>query len=185
MADKFDIIVENAVLQAKTTILEEAAGTQAGQRYVYIVEAAGDTIKKAKDFVKNNKGKLAALAGVAALAGGAAYAYKHHQDALEAQKEAVKHNVETLKNNGLLDDKGNVKPMVDTDPKHFFGKNATGPQDQLNNDKDYVTKAAHGETELNKNLQKSPDELAKEMFKPEKPMKAGTELPSVFNSPRL
>ena len=77
MANMFEIIVENAILQAKTTILEEAAGTQTAERYVYIVEAAGDTLKKAKDFVVKNKGKLAALAGAAALAGGAYYAHQH------------------------------------------------------------------------------------------------------------
>jgi len=74
MAQMFDIIVENAVLNAKSTILEEAAGTPAGERYVYIVEAAGDVIKKAKDFVVKNKGKLAALAAL-----GAAGAYAHSQ----------------------------------------------------------------------------------------------------------
>jgi len=78
MASMFDIITENAVLSAKTAILEEAAGTQTGERYVYIIESAGDTLKKAKDFVVNNKGKLAALAGAAALAGGAYEAYKHN-----------------------------------------------------------------------------------------------------------
>ena len=75
MAQLFDIVVENAVLSAKSTILEEAAGTPAGDRYVYIVEAAGDTLKKAKEFVVKNKGKLAALAGLAALGGAGAYAY--------------------------------------------------------------------------------------------------------------
>ena len=77
MADMFDVITENVVLNAKATVLEEAAGTHEGERYVYIVEAAGDTLKKAKDFVVNNKGKLAALAGAAALAGGAAYMHGH------------------------------------------------------------------------------------------------------------
>ena len=75
MAQIFDIVVENAVLSAKSTILEEAAGTPAGERYVYIVEAAGDTLKKAKEFVVKNKGKLAALAGLAALGGAGVYAY--------------------------------------------------------------------------------------------------------------
>ncbi|HID42148.1 MAG TPA: hypothetical protein EYP33_08370, partial [Pyrodictium sp.] len=74
MAKLFDIIVENAVLSAKSTILEEAAGTPTGERYVYIVESAGEVIKKAKDFVVNNKGKLAALAALGAAGAAGAYA---------------------------------------------------------------------------------------------------------------
>ena len=74
MAKMFDIVVENVVLNAKSTILEEAAGTPAGDRYVYIVESAGDVIKKAKEFVVKNKGKLAALAAL-----GAGGAVAHNQ----------------------------------------------------------------------------------------------------------
>jgi len=114
MASMFDIITENAVLSAKTAILEEAAGTQTGERYVYIIEAAGDTLKKAKDFVVNNKGKLAALAGAAALAGGAYEAHKHNWGGIndklglnkvENQGELVKTDNEKVQNSAGNSDK--------------------------------------------------------------------------------
>ena len=85
MEKMFDIVTENAVLGAKSTILEEAAGTPAGGRYVYIVESAGEVIKKAKDFVVRNKGKLALLAGAGALAGAGYYAHKEGKFADAAQ----------------------------------------------------------------------------------------------------
>ena len=97
MADMFDVITENVVLNAKATVLEEAAGTHEGERYVYIVEAAGDTLKKAKDFVVNNKGKLAALAGAATLAGGAAYMHGHPGD-WDATKKWVGNKVDGAEN---------------------------------------------------------------------------------------
>jgi len=110
MASMFDIITENAVLSAKTAILEEAAGTQTGERYVYIIEAAGDTLKKAKDFVVNNKGKLAALAGAAALAGGAYEAHKHNWGGVN----------DLFKDKNQLTETEIKKALKETDPENGF-----------------------------------------------------------------
>ena len=99
--------------------------------------------------------------------------------------DLIKEEIADIHGKPKKDKHGNVKPMVDTDPKHFLGKNATGPQDQLSNDKDFVSKAVKGTTELDKDLHKTPEELAQKMFKTEKPMPAGTEMPSVFNSPKI
>ena len=158
MAKMFDIIVENAILNAKTAILEEAAGTTTGERYIYIVESAGDTLKKAKNFVVNNKGKLAALAGTAALAGAGAYAYDKHEHAVEAERarenkeanEALKNDpVEAVKN-------ANFKDANATDEKIKKGPGSL------------LDKYKIPETKLTKS---------------EEPT-AGTQKVSVFNSPK-
>ena len=98
MAQMFDIIVENAVLNAKSTILEEAAGTPAGERYVYIIESAGEVVKKAKDFVVRNKGKLAALAAL-----GTAGAVAHSQGYLAKPAEAAADVAEKVGLDGVAD----------------------------------------------------------------------------------
>lgn len=117
MAQIFDIVVENAVLSAKSTILEEAAGTPAGDRYVYIVEAAGDTLKKAKEFVVKNKGKLAALAGLAALGGGAYLAHKNGMldDVLNHKQDQTPTDTTNVNGSPLLQ-----KKINDLD-KQIFG----------------------------------------------------------------
>jgi len=165
MASMFDIITENAILSAKTAILEEAAGTQTGERYVYIIESAGDTLKKAKDFVVNNKGKLAALAGAAALAGGAYEAHKHNwggvNDLFKKDETPQPHYTE----------KQVKKLLKETDPENGFkpgdtelGKKIKDHEAQVKAEKEAAMQAKIAKEVGLTNASKNADAEANERF---------------------
>ena len=71
--EKFDLVLEATYHKFRGIILEESASADERQRYEVVITEAASALEKTKEFVKNNKGKLAALAGLAA-AGGAGYA---------------------------------------------------------------------------------------------------------------
>ena len=95
-------------------------------------------IKKAKKFIANNKGKLAALAGLAALGGGAYYAYKNGMldDVLNHKQDQTPTNTTNVNGSPLLQKK------IDNLNKQIFGdkdlvnkilnqqNNAQTPQDE-------------------------------------------------------
>jgi len=86
--EKFDLVLENAFYKAKSTILEEAGSAEEGKRAELVLTEAATSLQKVKDFVKQHKGKLAALAaaGLAAGAYGAGRAGYLGQGAQEAIK---------------------------------------------------------------------------------------------------
>ena len=86
--EKFDLVLENAFLKAKTVILEESATAEEAKRYETVLTEAANSLQKVKDFVKQHKGKLGALAA-AALAGGA-YAGARQGYLGQGAQEAVK-----------------------------------------------------------------------------------------------
>ena len=97
--EKFDLVLENTFLKAKTTILEESASVEEAKRYEVVLTEAASSLQKVKDFVKQHKGKLGALAA-AALAGGAyagARSGMMGQGAQEAVKDFEQKAVETGK----------------------------------------------------------------------------------------
>lgn len=86
--EKFDLVLENAFLKAKTVILEESTTAEEAKRYEIVLTEAANSLQKVKDFVKQHKGKLGALAA-AALAGGA-YAGARQGAFGQGAQEAVK-----------------------------------------------------------------------------------------------
>ncbi len=167
MKSKFDLILENVYLETKTTVLEESAGAPDAVHVMNVITEAANALDKVKNFVKNNKGKLAAGAALAAGAGAAYAADKGYlgqgaQDAMhdakdklgfggEAPKsEAPKQSItDSKKNEYSAEDNAQAQKELET-KKPKFEKVKVAPVNQSNdnaistiNGQEYTSKDLH------------------------------------------